>query len=123
MSDVLLVINSGRARDGEWVDALVGELQADLSEIRGLAARRVTTAGSPGEKSGVVEQLGQLMLTGGAVGTAAWAIRDVTIRFLERTRAESVTFKNGDREITIVRPDLSQVDEIVERFHDLMNDD
>lgn len=123
VSDVLLAINSGPGRNTEWVDGLVGELQADLSEIRGLAARRVTAEAVPGEKSGAVEQIGQLMLTGGAVGTAAWAIRDIVVRFLERTRAESVTIKKGDREVTITRPTIAQVDAIVARVHDLLSDD
>lgn len=123
MSDVLLVIDPGPGRGDEWLDGLVGELEADLSEIRGLAVRRVTAEAAHGAKSGVVEQLGQLMLTGGAVGTAAWAIRDVAVRFLERTRAESVTVKKGDREVTIVRPKLSQVDNLIARVDDLLRDD
>ena len=123
MSDVLLAIDPGRGRGGDRLDELVGELQDDLCEIRGVDARRVTTGARPGEKSGAVEQLGQLLLTGGAVGTATWAIRDVVLRFLERTRAESVTIKKGEREITIVRPDLSQVDAIVEQVDALLRDD
>ena len=47
----------------------------------------------------------------------------VLLRFMERTRAESVTIKKGEREITIVRPDLSQVDAIVEQVDALLRDD
>ncbi|MFD4357252.1 hypothetical protein ACFWPX_32235 [Nocardia sp. NPDC058518] len=123
MEDVVLVINSGGRRDAEWLDALTGELQSDLSEIGGLLVRRLTVDAAGGEKSGAVEQIGQLLLSGGAVGTAVWTIRDVTLKFLERTRADSITIKKGDREVTIVRPDLSQVDDIVEQFGDLMRDE
>jgi hypothetical protein len=123
VSDVLLAIDPGRGRGGERLDELVGELQADLREIRGVAARRVTTGAQPGEKSGAVEQLGQLLLTGGAVGTTAWAIRDVLLRFMERTKAESVTIKKGDREITIVGPQRGQVDAIVQQVDALLRDD
>ncbi|MEV2223716.1 hypothetical protein AB0E01_28095 [Nocardia vinacea] len=123
MADVVLVINSGSRRDSEWLDELTDELQADLREIRGLVVRRVTTAAGDGMKSGALEQVGQLVASGGAIGTAAWAIRDIVIKFLDRTRAGSVTVKNGDREVTIARASDGQVDKIVEQLRELLDDE
>ncbi|MET8877726.1 hypothetical protein [Nocardia sp. NPDC004604] len=123
MTDVVLVINSGGRRDAEWLDELVDELQTDLREIRGLVVRRATAAAGDGMKSGSLEQIGQLVASGGAIGTVAWAIRDIVIRFLDRTRAASVTVKNGDREVTIARPSDGQVDKIVDQLRDLLDDE
>lgn len=123
MADVVLVINSGSRRDSEWLDELTDELQADLREIRGLVVRRATAAAGDGMKSGALEQVGQLVASGGAIGTAAWAIRDIVIKFLDRTRAGSVTVKNGDREVTIARPSDEQVDKIVDQLRDLLDDE
>ncbi|MEV0331134.1 hypothetical protein [Nocardia sp. NPDC050717] len=122
MDGVVLVINSG-GRDAEWLDEITGELRADLAEIGGLRVTPVTTAAAGGEKSGAVEQIGQLLLSGGALGTVVWAIRDVSLKFLERSKAESITIKRGDREVTIVRPGLAQVDNVVEKFGDLLRDE
>ncbi|WP_280299240.1 hypothetical protein [Nocardia neocaledoniensis] len=123
MDGVVLVINSGGRRDAEWLDEITGELRADLTEIAGLRVAPVTTAAAGGEKSGAVEQIGQLLLSGGALGTVVWAIRDVSLKFLERSKAESITIKRGDREVTIVRPGLAQVDNVVEKFGDLLRDE
>ncbi|MEV6427348.1 hypothetical protein [Nocardia sp. NPDC051463] len=123
MSDVVLVINSERRRDPEWLDQLADELQQDLRQIRGLAVRKATTSAAPGAKSGALEQIGQLVASGGAIGTTAWAIRDIVIKFLDRTRATSVTVKRGDKEVTIVRPTDGQVDEIVDRIRDVLDDE
>ncbi|MFE6920308.1 hypothetical protein ACFVAV_04595 [Nocardia sp. NPDC057663] len=122
MDDVVLVINSG-GRDAEWLDEVTGELQADLSEIGGLHVSRVTTAAAGGQKSGAVEQIGQLLVSSGAIGAVVWSIRDVSLKFLERTKAESITIKKGDREVTIVRPGLAQVDNAIEKFGDLLADE
>ncbi|MFD4428135.1 hypothetical protein [Nocardia sp. NPDC058497] len=123
MDDVVLVINSGGRRDAEWLDAVTGELQTDLSEIGGLQVSRVTKAAADGQKSGAVEQIGQLLVSSGAIGAVVWSIRDVSLKFLERTKADSITIKKGDREVTIVRPGLAQVDNAIEKFGDLLADE
>ncbi|WP_328404503.1 hypothetical protein [Nocardia sp. NBC_00403] len=123
MSDVVLVINSERRRDPEWLDQLADELQEDLRQIRGLAVRKATTSAATGAKSGALEQIGQLVASGGAIGTTAWAVRDIVIKFLDRTRATSVTVKRGDREVTILRPKDGQVDEIVDRIRAVLDDE
>lgn len=123
MDDVVLVINSGGRRDAEWLDEVTGELHTDLSEIGGLQVSRVTTAAADGQKSGAVEQIGQLLVSSGAIGAVVWSIRDVSLKFLERTKAESITIKKGDREVTIVRPGLAQVDNAIEKFGDLLADE
>ncbi|MFD6389863.1 hypothetical protein ACWF9G_04270 [Nocardia sp. NPDC055029] len=123
MDDVVLVINSGGRRDAEWLDEVTGELQTDLSEIGGLHVSRVTTAAADGQKSGAVEQIGQLLVSSGTIGAVVWSIRDVSLRFLERTKADSITIKKGDREVTIVRPGMAQVDNAIEKFGDLLADE
>ncbi|GGN99006.1 hypothetical protein [Nocardia rhizosphaerihabitans] len=123
MDDVVLVINSGGRRDAEWLDEVTGELHTDLSEIGGLQVSRVTTAAADGQKSGAVEQIGQLLVSSGAIGAVVWSIRDVSLKFLERTKADSITIKKGDREVTIVRPGLAQVDNAIEKFGDLLADE
>ncbi|MFI9509626.1 hypothetical protein [Nocardia sp. NPDC052566] len=121
MSDVVLTINSGR--DLEWLDEVTDELHTDLRAIGGLSVRRATAAAPDGTKSDVVTQIGQLVTSGGTGGIAVWAVRDVILRFLERTRATSITVKKGDREVTIARPTDKQVDKALEQLGELLADD
>ena len=68
-------------------------------------------------------QIGQLAVSSGALSTVAWMIRDVVIRFLDRTRADSITIRNGDLEVVVERPSDKQVDGLIERLRDVLRDD
>jgi hypothetical protein len=118
--DVVVEIRGGQGEDAERTQQLADELADDLREIGGVAVRAVPSA-SAGGKSGAAAELGQLVLSSGGVGVAAWAVRDVLLRFLERSRAESITLKNGDREVTVVRPTDGQVDELLDRVRNVLD--
>lgn len=120
MVDVVVEVRGGQGEDAERTQQLADELADDLREIGGVAVRAVPSA-SAGGKSGVAAELGQFVLSSGGVGVAAWAVRDVLLRFLERSRAESVTLKNGDREVTVVRPTDGQVDELLDRVRNVLD--
>ena len=122
MADFRLVVDAGPGRRAEWLDQVTGELADDLREIGGIAVRQPAAPAAGGTKSGVVGQLGELAVSGGAVGVTAWALRDVLCRFLDRTRATSVTVRNGEREVTIERPTDRQVDQLLDRLRDVLGD-
>lgn len=119
MSEVLFIIADERG-DDEHLDRLAAELAGDLRQVPGVRAETATTAPVAGTKSGIALAIGQLAVSGGALGTVALTIRSIVTQFLNRNRAESVTVRNGDREITIERPDDEQVDAIVEQLRDLL---
>ncbi|MFI6042109.1 hypothetical protein ACIA8C_10775 [Nocardia sp. NPDC051321] len=122
MADVLFIVTAGPG-DARRLDRLADELADELREISGVTVGAATTAASPGTKSGTALEIGQLLVSGGALSTATWAIRDIVLRFLARGRAESVTVRNGDRDITIVRPTDGQVDGVVDQLRSLFADD
>ncbi|WP_067898391.1 hypothetical protein [Nocardia vaccinii] len=122
MSAVVISV-AARRGDTELLDQLAGELAEDLREVRGLTVGAVTVPGEAGTKSEVALQIGQLAVSGGALGTVAWVIRDIVIRFLDRTRADSITIRNGDLEVFIERPSDRQVDGLIERLRDVLRDD
>ncbi|PXX65582.1 hypothetical protein DFR70_104647 [Nocardia tenerifensis] len=122
MADLLFIVTVGPG-DTRRLDRLTDELADELREISGVRVGTATTAGSPGTKSGTAIEVGQLLVSGGALGTTAWAIRDIVLRFLARGRAESVTVRNGDRRVTIVRPTDGQVDDLVDQLRGLLADD
>ncbi|MBY8861869.1 hypothetical protein K7711_35715 [Nocardia sp. CA2R105] len=122
MSAVVFIVATRRG-DAEELDQLAGELAEDLREIGGLAVGAVTGSGESGTKSDVALQIGQLAVSSGALGTVAWMIRDVVIRFLDRTRADSITIRNGKLEVVVERPSDKQVDGLIERLRDVLRDD
>ncbi|MEU7139681.1 hypothetical protein ABZ942_09565 [Nocardia sp. NPDC046473] len=122
MADVLFIVTAGSG-DAQQLDRLAEDLADELREISGLTVGAVTTTGSPGTKSGTAVEIGQLLVSGGALSTTAWAIRDIVLRLLARGRAESVTVRNGDRDVTIVGPTDGQVDGVVDQLRSLFADD
>ncbi|WP_433660587.1 hypothetical protein ACQPW1_48045 [Nocardia sp. CA-128927] len=122
MADVLFIVTIG-PQDALRLDRLATELADELREISGVTADTATTAAAFGTKSGVALEIGQLLVSGGALSTSAWVVRDIVIRFLTRNRAESVTVRNGDRDVTIVRPTDGQVDGVVDQLRSLFADD
>lgn len=120
MVDVVLEVRGAQGEDAERIQQLADELGDDLREIGGVAVRPVPASGVKG-KAGPAAEIGQLLLSGGGVGAAAWMVRDVLLRFLERSRAESVTLKNGEREVTVVRPTDRQVDELLDRIRNVLD--
>ncbi|WP_328398124.1 effector-associated constant component EACC1 [Nocardia sp. NBC_00416] len=119
MAEVLFVIDGGAHRSPARLDQLTGELRADLEEIRGVGVRPVTGPAAADAKSGVVEQIGQLAVSGGALGTAAWLIRDIVAAFIARSGTRSITVKKGDAEVTITAASATQIDRLI----DLLGDD
>ncbi|WP_225727909.1 MULTISPECIES: hypothetical protein [unclassified Nocardia] len=122
MAEVLFIVGSG-PRNPERLAELTDELADDLRQIDGVRARVATADADPGTKTGVAQEIGQLIVSGGALSVASLAIRDVALRFLERTRAVSITVRKGKREVVIERPADRQVDQIVEQLRDLLGDD
>ncbi|BDT88470.1 hypothetical protein GV791_19260 [Nocardia cyriacigeorgica] len=118
MGDVVFVIDGGR-RGSDWLDQVTGELRADLEEIRGVRVRAVAASAPEGAKSGVVEQIGQLAVSGGALATAALLVRDIVAKFIDRAGARSITIKKGDDELTLTGASADQID----RLLDLLGND
>ncbi|NEW41202.1 hypothetical protein GV794_19655 [Nocardia cyriacigeorgica] len=118
MGDVVFVIDGGSRRGPDWLDQVTGELRADLEEIRGLSVRQVSGVAVDGAKSGVVEQIGQLAVSGGALGTAAWVVRDIVAKFIDRAGARSITIKKGKKEVTITAASAAQIDRLLELLSD-----
>jgi hypothetical protein len=120
MSEVVLTVDAG-GRDTGWLDEVTGELADDLRAISGVSVRPVT---APAEgKSGLVEVVGEVVVSGGGLGVAAWAVRDIVRAFLDRTRAKSVTIRRGNRHLVIERPTDAQVDRVLTELGDLLRDD
>jgi hypothetical protein len=122
MGTAQFIVEDGSG-DAQRLDLLTAELAGDLRQIRGVTVEPITKPGTHQTKTGTALEIGQLLVSGGALGSVAWAVRDIAIHFLERTRAQSITVRNGDRKVVIVRPADDQVDEIVGRLHDLLGDD
>jgi hypothetical protein len=104
------------------LDRLTGELAEDLRDIRSVAVTEVADVGITGTKSGTVLTIGQLAVSGSALTAVTLVIRDVALRFLDRTRAESITISNGEKKVVIERPSDAQVDGLVEQMRDILHD-
>ncbi|TLG08775.1 hypothetical protein FEK35_16465 [Nocardia cyriacigeorgica] len=118
MGDVVIVIDGGQRHGPDWLDQVTGELRADLEEIRGVRVRPVPAPAPEGAKSGVVEQIGQLAVSGGALGTAAWVVRDIVAKFIDRAGARSITIKKGEDELTITAASAEQIDRLLDLLTD-----
>ncbi|TLF56725.1 hypothetical protein [Nocardia cyriacigeorgica] len=118
MGDVVFVIDGGGRRGSDWLDQVTGELRADLEEIRGVRVRSVAVAAPDGAKTGVVEQIGQLAVSGGALATAALLVRDIVAKFIDRAGARSITIKKGEDELTITAASAEQIDRLLDLLTD-----
>jgi hypothetical protein len=121
MPEVVFSVDAGAGCDGGWLDEITGELADDLRAVGGVSVRPVDREG--GGKSGTAAAIGELVVSGGGLGVAAWAVRDVVRAFLDRTRADSVTIRRGDRKLVIERPTDAQVDQVLDRLEDLLRDE
>lgn len=119
---VIFTVAGGRG-DSRTLDRLTGELAEDLRDIRSVAVTEIADVGITGTKSGTVLTIGQLAVSGSALTAVALVIRDVALRFLDRTRAESITISNGEKKVVIERPSDAQVDGLVEQMRDILHDD
>ncbi|MGF6883023.1 hypothetical protein ABIA39_001964 [Nocardia sp. GAS34] len=122
MPTVIFTVAGGRG-DSRMLDRLTGELAEDLRDIRSVAVTEVADVGITGTKSGTVLTIGQLAVSGSALTAVSLVIRDVALRFLDRTRAESITISNGEKKVVIERPSDAQVDGLVEQMRDILQDD
>lgn len=110
---------TGGSGDVRSLDRLTGELADDLREIRSVTVSPVRFSGGTGIAHEAVPAIGQLAVSGAGLGAVALLIRDVTLRFLERTRADSITISRGERTVVIER----RSDDLIERMRELLRED
>ncbi|WP_280232593.1 effector-associated constant component EACC1 [Nocardia cyriacigeorgica] len=118
MGEVLFVIDDAPGHRPDRLDRITDELRGDLEELRGISVRTVTAPAADGTKSGVVEQLGQLAISGGALTPVAWAIHGIVVTLIERSGARSITVKKGDTEVTITGASAEQMDRLLDLLGD-----
>ncbi|OLR93161.1 hypothetical protein [Actinokineospora bangkokensis] len=82
------------------VDRLTGVLFDDLRAARVGVVSRVGTAGAAGSKSGIGQTLGEL-LVGGTVPGSLLVVHRTIVKFLERSKARSVTVEVDGKKVTI----------------------
>gem|GEM_PF-6643944 len=122
MSTVVFTLAAGRG-DTRLLDRLIGELAEDLRDIRSVMVSEVADSDIAGAKSGTVLAIGQLAVSGATLPAVALVIRDIVRRFLDRTRADSITISKGEKKVVIERPSDKQVDGLVEQLRDILSDD
>ena len=121
MTAVVFTVAGGHG-DVRLLDQLTGELADDLREIRSVSVGPVRFSGGAGAAHDAVPAIGQLAVSGAGLGAVVLMIRDIALRFLERTRADSITISNGERTVVIEPPSGDRVDDLIGRMRDLLRD-
>lgn len=109
---------TGGSGDVRLLDRLTGELADDLRDIRSVTVSQVRFSGSTGIAHDAVPAIGQLAVSGAGLGAVVLMIRDVALRFLERTGANSITITRGERRVVIEHPS----DDLIERMRDVLSE-
>jgi hypothetical protein len=109
--------------DDRRLDELTRQLAGDLRAAGPLAVRPLT-APPPGlAKSGMVEQIGYLVVSGLLSATTIGAIRDVIVAYLARSKARAVRITVGDREVTIDGASAADLSAVTKQLTELLEDD
>lgn len=93
-----LVIDAASVAPTE-LHRLSGVLLKDIRAL-GVVVGRASVAVPSDTKSGTGYQLGELILTGSLSAATVTAIATVVSQYIKRTSARSVTWRQGDREVT-----------------------
>jgi hypothetical protein len=100
--------------DARWRDENARLLARDLVHVPGLVVDPLRTAvADDGTKSGVVEHVGALVVSGLLSAAGLKAMGDVIVAFLGRDAARSITFRRGDQEVTITGASAKDVADVV----------
>ncbi|MGH8794283.1 MAG: hypothetical protein ACRDXX_16750 [Stackebrandtia sp.] len=104
------------------LDRRCRRLAEELRVAPGLRAAPVA-ATPPGDKSGLAQEIGVLLVSGLFSAAAVKAAADVIVAFVHRGSAASVTVRRGDREIIVDGGSVADVAAEVKRLEHLLSDD
>jgi hypothetical protein len=100
MDEVVLHIYNGDG-DASRLDRVTTALYDDLRESGAVRVRRADQDAEAGAKSGVGGSIAELVLTGTLSGGTVTAVYKVIVAWLDRTKARSVTWKDGEKELVL----------------------
>lgn len=113
--ELTVEIGAGDDENGTMLDRRCRELADDLRRVRGVAVAPVRVDGTPGTKSGIVELIGTIAVSGLTVA-AVKVIGDVIVAYLNRSGASSITIRQGDKEVVVQGKPSAEQEEMVRRL-------
>lgn len=111
MSELRVVVSADSLRP-EQVDRLTTQVARELRALGGFAVRRAADGAGDGQKSGVVESVETLVLTGTFSVTVVRAVKDVLVAWLARNQGRRVVVRAGDREVDLTGASAADVERI-----------
>lgn len=111
MSELRLVL-SAESLHPEQLDRLTRQVAADLRALGGFAVDRATGVPSEAQKSGVVQSIDTLVLTGAFSVALVRAVRDVLVAWLGRNQSRRITIRAGDREVDLTAVSAADLEHV-----------
>lgn len=115
MTEVTLLIDSGDIDDAD-ADHLSIILFNDLRAVGLVEVSRTPRDAPAGSKSGTVSTIGELVLSGVFSVATVTAIAKVIISYLDRTKARSVSWSDGNRVVKITAVSKRDQRRLVEKL-------
>ncbi|MGH3863432.1 hypothetical protein [Actinokineospora sp.] len=114
MGEVTLRVDGGD--DAAGLDRLTTLL---FSDLRALGVAKVTRADgveAHGGKSGTTQSIAELILTGALPAAAITGVYKTVTAFLDRAKARSVTWRQGDQEIVLTALSSDEQRKFIEKL-------
>lgn len=121
-TELTVRVVGGQGLDARSLDRLTRQLAADLRAAGPFAVRPLPATAGPGGKSGVVEQIGSLLLSGVLSAAGVGAIRDVIVAYLARSNARAVHVRRGDNEVTLDGVSAADLAAVTRQLAGLLDD-
>ena len=99
--------------DARQLDESTMQLMRDLRQVAGIAVRPLSGSAIGTGKSGTVQEIGTLAVSGLLSAAGLKAISDVIVAYLQRSGARQITVRNGEHEITVTGASAADVSSVV----------
>jgi hypothetical protein len=106
--------------DARRQDESTRQLARDLRQVGGLSVTPLETAPAAGGKSGTVQHIGALVVSGVLSAAGLKAIGEVIVAYLARSGARQITLRDGDREVIVSGAAAADVAEVVRNIDKLL---
>lgn len=114
MGEVTLRVDGGD--DAAGLDRLTTILFGDLRALGVARVSRANGVDAAGSKSGTTQSIAELVLTGALPAAAITGVYKTITAFLDRAKARSVTWRQGDQEIVLTAVSGDEQRAFVERL-------
>lgn len=99
--DLIIELTPSEGLSASRFDRECAELAEDLRRVRGVLVNQPETAPTPGMKSGMLQQIGTLVVSGLLSAAALKAVSDILVAPLHRSTAGTVTVRRGGAEVSL----------------------